>query len=101
MLLCEPVSTVSLPLPQAVLIVLKETWTYNVNTTPGAEGGGKMPYFDELLRQWRKSFDQGFDQGCSSSSFAQFSHETRPENHLSANSWRILFVFLFYRNWNG
>ena len=40
MLLCEPVSTVSLPLPQAVLIVLKETWTYNVNTTPGAEGGG-------------------------------------------------------------
>ena len=54
MLLCEPVSTVSLPPPpQAVLIVLKETWMYNVNTTPGAEGGrggGKMPYFDELLR---------------------------------------------------
>ena len=54
MLLCEPVSTVSLPLPQAVLIVLKETWTYNVYTTPGAEGGGKgggkMPHFDELLR---------------------------------------------------
>ena len=40
MLLCEPVPTVSLPPPpQAVLIVLKETWMYNVNTTPGAEGG--------------------------------------------------------------
>ena len=52
MLLCEPVSTVSPPPPptQAALIVLKETWMYNVNTTPGAEGGGKMPYFDELLR---------------------------------------------------
>ena len=96
---CLPPLPPPLP-PQAVLIVLKETWMYNVNTTPGAEGGrgeGKCL----ILTSCCVSGERVLTRVVVPVHLRNFSHETRPENHLSANSWRILFVFLFYRNWNG
>ena len=32
---------------------------HHVNIAPRGKGGGKIPKFDELLRKYPKSFDQG------------------------------------------